>query len=324
VFLETWSPLDQLPPGSKGPVFQPLPAVQRRQTLFLDLAGTAPTPEGMAQFRQRFGDRPAGGAVVDADTGHVLSRIVGCNPSLPGDEELRQEILALRQCVRLWELVRDDQIDALKRYIRWQPDPEGGYSVVYNAGADVPPDQPAPSPVVIASASVYPELRRQMNPDDLVTPAVVFLQRLVNERLDRMMTSRLLGKPQERELGLYSVPKDVVGSIWLQFAEAVAGKKEFERCEVCRTWIEKSGRGRSRKDQERKGRSDRLYCSPRCKQEAYRQRKERVLRLHAEGKKPREIAQEVGTTAETAKGWIAQQRKKEKGDSQKMKGPATK
>jgi hypothetical protein len=321
VFLKDLSLLNQIPAGSKGPILQPLSDVRDRHTLFFDLANAETTAEGMAEYRERFGSLPPRGCaiVVDTQTGHVLSRILGCQPSLPDDEILEQEILAMRKCVRLWDMASNNKTEGLKKYIRWRAD-AGVLSVVYDGGADLPPDRPAPEPDVIASESVYPELRGQMSPDDVVTPAVLYIETVTNEHLDGRVTSRLLGNLEKKDLALYVVPRDLIGSIWLQFAEAVSGNKEFERCEVCGTWFEKSGRGRSRKDTDRKGRSDRQYCSARCKQEAYRQRKATALELHAQGKTAREIAQQVGTTAKTVNGWIASQRKKEKRNGKKSKG----
>jgi hypothetical protein len=323
VFLNDLSLLNQIPAGS-GPVFQPLPALQSKQTHFLDLADVEPTPEGLAHFREQFASLPKKekgcAAVVHSATGHVVGRILGCKPSLPNDEELSREAVAMRQCVRLWQLIDAGNTEELSRRIRWELDKEGTPFVQYHGGADVRPGQPVPAPVVIASASVYPERTSQMNAADLVTPALLYIQTVVNEHLEGRATPQLHRSPGQKDLAIYPVPKDVLGGIWLQFAGAVSGNKEYSRCEVCRAWYEVGATGRSRKDETRKSRKDRQYCSPRCKQEAFRRRKAKVLELHAKRMKAKLIAPQVGSTVGTVKGWIASQKEKETSNGKKKKG----
>jgi hypothetical protein len=55
---------------------------------------------------------------------------------------------------------------------------------------------------------------------------------------------------------LVFVPQNLLAAIWLQFALAVQGGKEFRRCGGCDAWIDRG-----------------LYCNAACRQRAYRKRK---------------------------------------------------
>jgi len=57
-----------------------------------------------------------------------------------------------------------------------------------------------------------------------------------------------------------SVPKNLLGAIWIQFEEAVTDNKKFEKC-ACKKWFEVSGKA---------ARSDKKHCSATCRTKAHR------------------------------------------------------
>jgi hypothetical protein len=95
------------------------------------------------------------------------------------------------------------------------------------------------------------------------------------------------------------VPTTLIGGLWLQFAEAVAQNKNYARCKMCSKWFEVS---------RPKVRKTRVYCSDVCKTKAYLERKDRAVRLKAEGWTVKEIADELGTDTKTLKGWLQEKR----------------
>jgi hypothetical protein len=121
----------------------------------------------------------------------------------------------------------------------------------------------------------------------------------------------LCGRGGEDEpMSLCPVPQNLIGGIWLQFAQAVAENKDYGRCKECGAWFEVSPQG---------ARKSRMYCSDTCKIAAYRDRIEQALRLHEDGWSYRKIAKELGTTEEQAERWVSSARKRQPGGTKKKK-----
>ena len=112
-----------------------------------------------------------------------------------------------------------------------------------------------------------------------------------------------LEKEPHRPLRLYVEPECFHDALWLQFALAVMGNKEYRRCEWCGRPMEvspeRSGKGR-------RGRSDRHFCMDTCRQKAYLRRRETAAKMREEGKKLREIAKVVKTDLDTLKKWLGE------------------
>ena len=73
--------------------------------------------------------------------------------------------------------------------------------------------------------------------------------------------------PGREKPALVIEPKTLLDGMWIQFAQAVTGDTNLQKCSVCPTWfVYGSGTGR---------RSSSLYCSERCRKAAYEQRKQR-------------------------------------------------
>jgi hypothetical protein len=89
------------------------------------------------------------------------------------------------------------------------------------------------------------------------------------------------------------------GAVCLQFAEAVTGGLNYQRCPACSRWFELTPGV---------NRANRLTCSDSCRQRAFRQRRDRARELHAEGKTVREVARELGSVLKTVKGWVSKRK----------------
>lgn len=93
------------------------------------------------------------------------------------------------------------------------------------------------------------------------------LCRLVNDGLKDNVHVRLqiLDGPPE----LVTRPVNLLGVIWLQVAQEIAGIRQRRICQQCGKgfWLYERGEGRSRT------RRDAIYCSQACNQAAYRKRK---------------------------------------------------
>jgi hypothetical protein len=90
------------------------------------------------------------------------------------------------------------------------------------------------------------------------------LQNLTNKMLSNASSRALLWEPNGGSFQLKFVPHNLIGFLWAQFSEAVAGGKKFRQCASCTRWMEIApGQGRPEKN----------YCSDACRMRAYRKRK---------------------------------------------------
>ena len=99
----------------------------------------------------------------------------------------------------------------------------------------------------------------------------------------------------EYAFALHVVPENLLGAMWIQFAQSVGGNVDFRRCGACQEWFRVSPdvrRGHAR------------YCGDARRMKSYRRRMERARRMHAEGVALERIAEELGTTDETVRGWL--------------------
>ena len=65
---------------------------------------------------------------------------------------------------------------------------------------------------------------------------------------------------------LRMVPHDLLSAMWLQFALAVEGNRNYEPCDECHSWMEIAPGS---------GRPDKKFCSSACSMRAYRKRKKK-------------------------------------------------
>jgi hypothetical protein len=105
----------------------------------------------------------------------------------------------------------------------------------------------------------------------------------------------VLDSPSARP-GPKIVPVSLLGALYLQFAFAVGGSKDYQQCARCGKWFELTPGV---------NRADRLFCSDACRMASYRERVKQARRLAAEGKTIRQIAKELGVEAESVHKWVA-------------------
>jgi hypothetical protein len=99
--------------------------------------------------------------------------------------------------------------------------------------------------------------------------ARAYVQKKINDGLTGRVSPRVmwdLRNVDTAHLDLMMVPHDLIGALWLQFAQAVTRETEFRQCVMCGDWFSLDGRNSQSRE----------YCSNACKQRAYRERKPRV------------------------------------------------
>jgi hypothetical protein len=288
---------DGRPTGAAGlgvRQYQPLTA---SSGLFRTFAETEPTLEGIKSFADRYGllgpdllvriplyDH-AGGKGVPLGLGEAL-------------RDWTNEILVMRDTIRLWESARRADVEALSRMIKWQDD---GRAVAYESHPGLSLDRLPESPFYADRATIAYEghpILEHLTPGDMIGPALQQVQGVINRRLHGRVSPRVLWQPRTGQRNLYLVPHGLIAGLWWQLARAFERDREFRRCIECGTWFEISGAS---------GRSDKVYCSNACRTRVYRKRQVEAARLHAEGHSIEQIARQLESEAETVAGWIKRQ-----------------
>ena len=273
--------------------------------LFRTFVESEVTSDGIEQFICRFASpwAPIERATVD-NRGHLLLFVSSGAREKKFPSNWPDQVLDLRRCVRLWDLVRACDEDRLAQHIRWQDGPGGRLSVHYDSHPDLEPGATALPPdqrttAVIVSAETDPALFNSLSPSDVRSPALLYIEARINEHLNDQVLTQLRYDPATGISSLLSFPRNLLVGLWLQFAQAVAENKSYARCKECETWFETSIPGT---------RKTRMYCSDTCKVKAYMERKDRAVRLKAEGKTVKEIAHELGTDKDTVKRWLGKKK----------------
>lgn len=135
------------------------------------------------------------------------------------------------------------------------------------------------------------------NRDGSIARAWDALQNTVNENMQRLGCSpRLLWERTAREtrLRIRSVPQSLIAAMWVQFAMAIEGNRDYQQCDQCGGWFEVAAEKRE----------DARFCSNACRFKAYRGRQKEAQRLRAEGKSLGQIAALVGSDVRTVSGWV--------------------
>lgn len=162
------------------------------------------------------------------------------------------EIGRMRSTVLLWDALQKADKKYLKSVIHWKRNPKWIlFKDFFHTGKmkDTMPD---------GSQVKYGELN---------WPAYRHIQDRINESLENNASPRMLWD-ESNELKLYHVPNNLLGAMWLQFADAVSYNLEYRECGWCGKPFEVT----------RSTRSDRQYCSNSCRVSASRKRTRSVKR----------------------------------------------
>jgi hypothetical protein len=162
----------------------------------------------------------------------------------------RQEIGELKRLLDIWLcLTKEHDAGLLTSAITWQD-----ASVQYNVPGRF---------LLIASKRSNPALFDSFRRGDVFGPAWEVLRAGVNDHLNA--SPRLVWNHSSTRLGLYQVPADLRSGIWLQFARAIDGNRDYIRCEECRNWFEISSPDG--------GRADKQFCGSACRARKWRRTK---------------------------------------------------
>lgn len=200
---------------------------------------------------------------------------------------------------RLWETIeaykrnRKD-IQVISRFVRWEKDPKKGDRQLFllmPVGRDKSRWVPCG----------FGEERCEFKPGELLAPAQYCLEYAFNHQLHPELRDEepkpialLTAVPDtKRTLAFKMQLPNLIDVLWVQFAYAVMGEKEYGDCDICGSSFEVLGeRGAKR------------FCSDACRIKSHRRNKKKVIELHRMGKPLKEISAEVGSPIATIKKWL--------------------
>jgi hypothetical protein len=172
-----------------------------------------------------------------------------------------QEIGDMRVLVELWEQIQHRQIASLKKIVKWTAK-DVGYVI------ETPKHRVN---VTLAHADIPGSGFSRFSPKDVLLPAKCALQTEINKRIAEQPTvPRLAWTPDTKETSggyhqrLIFTPPNLLGAMWLQFAQAVAGEFELYPCDACGKFFQRGPGGR---------RADATTCSDACRQRKKRKPK---------------------------------------------------
>ncbi len=289
------------PAEGRRPDVRPYDALSVEPALFRTFAGTEPSRKGILRFANRYGWLKSGTG-IRAKEPEERARFGG---ALIGEglETWRGHIRLVSELVHLWDLYDRGDERELSRHIRWNDSKDG---VDYCGRPD--DKRPAYIPGRAKSLTQLPEaiarnrepvvseeVFKRLTPGEVLLPAIIYLQRRINEQLDVKSFPRLLWD-QDGQLRLRPPPGDLINMLWLQFADTVSGKASYRACLSCGRWVRVGPDA---------ARTSRLYCSNACRTRGLRQRQQTARALHAQGKSIEAIAEELDSDVPTVTKWVA-------------------
>ena len=269
--------------------YQPL---IRDTGLFQILADTETTEAGILTFANRYGR--LGDSGMDIVRASQIKHPQSTVRRGESYEDWMDTILALRLCIRLWSLAKQNDRHGLSQYVRWLGDDEvvcasdpQWFTVTWNT----------PIPAGHRAWKIrldWPGFREHIHPRDMILPALYSVQFEINHHLSGVGATLLWNRTHTRQ-ELCFVPRHLSSALWLQFAQAVDGNKGYRQCPRCSRWFEISPRT---------ARSDKVFCSNACRSGALRDRQLEAHRLFDQGKHLKQIATEVKSSVVVVRRWI--------------------
>lgn len=243
--------------------------LKKHSGLFRSFCEVTPDRRDIVRFANRYGPLlgPRGDLITLPHSTDAGSPQHGIGESL---SSWTTAIATMQQTVLLWTAAREGDVATLSRHITWRKgNDETGQDVFYNSHPEFEPVSGTTFPdgftmTVIVSSTRDEAFFRHLMPGDVIRPAMILVQRRINEQLSTRVAPRILWDEDQTALKVYQVPESLLGALWLQFALAVERNNDFRTCAECGTWFELSP-GTAR--------SDKIYCSTACRLKAFRRRK---------------------------------------------------
>ena len=158
-----------------------------------------------------------------------------------------REIGDMRTLVVLWEQIRRRKTTALKKIIKWTTKDVGYVIETPRRRANV----------TLAHARIAESRFDRFDRGDVLFPAKCALQMEINKRIAEQPPIPRLAWTPDYHQRLVFTPPNLLGAMWLQFAQAVTGEFELYPCDACGKFFQRGPGGR---------RADATTCGDSCRQ----------------------------------------------------------
>jgi hypothetical protein len=311
------------PGREEASALDPFPKPLNITGLFRIFADTEPTLEGIQQFANRYG-------CLGADLRGPFKDQVNY-PELSSGERMGEpfeawvgEIFRMRHAVELWDCLQAGDVKSVSRFIRRREIPDNSELTVHYIGPKIPigasgatrqesfqigliTDGSRPDGARhfdheffswAPSATMFGPPRIVFFPlNDELAPGWAALQGIINSMLLKHRVTPNLTWTRHvatQELRVRIVPSSLLSAIWMQFANAVEGGKEYRQCDTCKTWFEVTAHARA----------GAKFCRNACRFRAYRMRQAKAGEFYSQGVAVDVIAERLNSDVETVKGWL--------------------
>ncbi len=180
-------------------------------------------------------------------------------------EAWRSEIESLQKVVHLWELVQQDDVDALQHFFQVEK-------------PELPPKHSA-----------------QVTVGKFSNPALYIIKNSIRAHLRGQVPLDVTADDDVESPALELPAQSLRAGLWLMLALEIHDHKRYRACVQCDKWFEILTGTR---------RTTRMYCSDACRIRTYRGRQDQAKRLHEEGVSLGDIARELETDVKTVKRWV--------------------
>lgn len=117
----------------------------------------------------------------------------------------------------------------------------------------------------------------------------------VSQSLREGYTQALRFDEHDNTFHLLQHPPRLIDYLYLQFALAMESPPEFRRCASCNQWMAIGSGERTARAQ---------FCNEACRQRGQRQRRKDAVAFSQDGLEPVEIAERLGISEKSVRGWI--------------------
>lgn len=230
-------------------------------TLFRTFAYTDPTAEGILSFVNRYGP-------LNRSFRGKFDRL----------KDWHDDIALMRLAIEFWDLARTANTKAISKHLQWKgnavvgewtlPWYENRFRILIHESNE--PNSiwsllGKSTSVRLAkdiSVNVSSEVWEQIRHGDLIKPAMCVVQGIVTGRsFQERPYPKLFWHKLVTRLDWFIVPTSLQSALWLQFMDAIAGNKDYERCATCNSWFVTTPGARGK---------GKMYCSDACKSKAWR------------------------------------------------------
>jgi hypothetical protein len=197
-------------------------------TLFLDFADIEPTKEKILQFANQYGLLTESFFNNFKESHRWLQRV----DSL---KLFRSEVWSMKSAVFLWELLKNSNIEELRKIIRWDFNNENKIDGIHCEFTFEDSSGKFDSGFLISS-DTNPQVFSRFIKDDPVLPSRVILQRIINKQLKKYPLNPRLLLDDRSNLQPYLYPTSLLAAMWYQLYQAISTNRKFKRCVYCNRW----------------------------------------------------------------------------------------